>query len=451
MLFANPTRKKAIAYYRHSAEDKQENSVPIQREQAEQFSLTHNIELIHEEADEGVSGLTEHRPGFQRLISDWILRLDAPLFDYVIVYDVSRWGRFQDPNQAAYYEYLCTKKGVRVIYIDRGFPKAEEDLSNNLITNIDRYMAAQYSRVLSTKVFHGSVKVSQAGYSAGGMAPYGLARLLLDENKKPIGILKRGEHKVISNQRVTYVPANDDTTKTVKQIFNLLTKSWRTPKEIAEVLNSEGKVSVTGRPWDRDKVVRILTNQTYTGSMVYNKTWGRLKQKKRVNPKTDWVICPNAFEAVIKPEQFARAQEHLYWLLPYKWKRGVYSIRKAKRLIAQQLIQAVADQENHTVDREWEIRQKLPLLFGVTYYRGLVPHWCFCITEPQRNQETVLAMGIDVLGGETAEKFFNLPTSAFGKNNYLLLSEDDPSYRDFVLSSHQAEEQLLEACNNTVI
>jgi DNA invertase Pin-like site-specific DNA recombinase len=66
MQFLKPTSaKKAVAYYRHSAEDKQENSVAIQREHAEKFAAKHNIEIIHEEADEGVSGLIANRPGFQ--------------------------------------------------------------------------------------------------------------------------------------------------------------------------------------------------------------------------------------------------------------------------------------------------------------------------------------------------------------------------------------------------
>ena len=82
--------KKAIAYYRHSAEDKQENSVPIQREHAEKFAREFGIEIIHEEADEGKTGLLASRPGFERLFNEWVLNDDAPSFDYVLVYDVSR-------------------------------------------------------------------------------------------------------------------------------------------------------------------------------------------------------------------------------------------------------------------------------------------------------------------------------------------------------------------------
>jgi DNA invertase Pin-like site-specific DNA recombinase len=195
--------KRAIAYYRHSAEDKQENSVLIQREHTKKFAEQHTIEIIHEESDEGKSGLLASRPGFDKLFNNWILNPNAPEFNYILVYDVSRWGRFQDPDEAAYYEMLGKKRGKTVIYVTRGFPIEEQKLLMSLQTPIERYMAADYSRNLSNKVFHGSVKVSEQGYSAGGSAPYGLTRVLLDENKNQIRNLKTGERKIIANQRVT--------------------------------------------------------------------------------------------------------------------------------------------------------------------------------------------------------------------------------------------------------
>jgi len=197
LLFSQQIPKKAVAYYRHSAEDKQENSVAIQRQHTEKFAAKHNIEIIHEEADEGKSGLLASRPAFECLFADWIENVNAPHFDYVFVYDVSRWGRFQDQDQAAHLTYLCKKHGKEVVYVSRGFTNATNQLSASLEISIQRYMAAEYSRQLSDKVFYGSVKVSEQGYSSGGTAVYGMARLLLDVNKKPVRILKTGEHKQI--------------------------------------------------------------------------------------------------------------------------------------------------------------------------------------------------------------------------------------------------------------
>jgi DNA invertase Pin-like site-specific DNA recombinase len=223
MLFSQQTRKKAVAYYRHSAEDKQENSVAIQRQHTQKFAAEHNIEIIHEEADEGKSGLLANRPAFEQLFTEWIENKEKS-FDYVFVYDVSRWGRFQDQDQAAHLTYLCKKHGKEVVYISRGFINATNQLSASLEISLQRYMAAEYSRQLSDKVFYGCVKVSEQGYSAGGTAVYGMARLLLDVNKQPIRILKTGEHKQIANERVTFIPKEDETTETVREIFNLFVK-----------------------------------------------------------------------------------------------------------------------------------------------------------------------------------------------------------------------------------
>jgi DNA invertase Pin-like site-specific DNA recombinase len=221
LFFSQQTRKKAIAYYRHSAEDKQENSVAIQRQHTQKFADEHNIEIIHEEADEGKSGLLASRPAFNRLFADWIENDNAPHFDFVFAYDVSRWGRFQDQDQAGHLTYLCTKRGKEVVYVSKGFPNTTNQLISSLETSIQRYMAAEYSRQLSDKVYHGCVKISEQGYSAGGTAVYGMARQLLDVNKKPVRILNIGEHKQIANERVSFTPKEDKTTETVREIFNL--------------------------------------------------------------------------------------------------------------------------------------------------------------------------------------------------------------------------------------
>jgi len=331
-IFSQQTNKKAIAYYRHSAEDKQENSVAIQRQHIQKFAVENNIEIIHEEADEGKSGLLANRPAFERLFADWIKNANAPHFDYVFVYDVSRWGRFQDPEQAAHLTFECTIHGKEIVYVSIGFPDPTNQLLSSLGISIERYSAAKFSRDLSSKVFYGSVKVSEQGYSAGGTAVYGMARLLLDVNKKPIRILNIGEHKQIANERVSFTPKEDETTETVREIFNLFVKEKYLIPDIVTRLNQKGVLSATGKRWDKSKVIKILTDETYIGTRIYNKTWGRLKQKSYKNPRSEWVITPKAFKAAVDEQLFRDAQERLYWLFPNNWRKGFYAIKKAKKI-----------------------------------------------------------------------------------------------------------------------
>ena len=143
------------------------------------------------------------------------------------------------------------------------------------IISLERIWAAEYSRNLSEKVFHGCVEVSRQGFSAGGTACYGLERLLLDEQRRPVRALKDGEQKAIVNQRVTFQPRNDESTRTVQEIFGLCVDGWKTPEEIAAYLNERKVPAPNRRFWSAGNIVRILANQAYAGTRVYNKTWSR--------------------------------------------------------------------------------------------------------------------------------------------------------------------------------
>lgn len=165
------TPKKAIAYYRHSAQDKQENSIDIQKEHVHKFAKTHNIEIIKEFEDEGKSGLsTMGRDAFNDMIENYVIGKKGK-FDYILVLDVSRWGRFQDGDVAGFYKGICKKYGIQVIFTTMGFLK-EDDLFEGFIrVPLEGYRAAAYSRELSGKVFMGQVKDSTAGLSCRLNAP----------------------------------------------------------------------------------------------------------------------------------------------------------------------------------------------------------------------------------------------------------------------------------------
>jgi DNA invertase Pin-like site-specific DNA recombinase len=442
MSFLNFTsQKRAIAYYRHSAEDKQENSVGIQRDHAQKFARENNIEIIHEEADEGKSGLSADRMGFQRLLSNWVLNDDAPTFEYVLVYDVSRWGRFQNPDEAAMYQYQCTKRGKKLIFVDKGMPREDQALITHLQTSIERYMAADYSRQLSNKVFYGSAKISEQGYSAGGAACYGMTRLLLDINKQPIRTLKLGEHKQISNERVTFIPSNDETTQTVKEIFDLCVTYSHDPRDIAKMLNEKGIMSAKGSQWNREKILRVLTNETYTGTRIYNKRWGRLKQKSKSNPRNEWIVCTNAFPAIVSPETFRIAQEKLGHFVPSRSRQTVYSIHKLRCVIYDDLKNLLRNKNIDEDDINF-ILHNFPMTFSAAFLRRNIPHWCFTITEKMRNFDAVIAVGLDSDGKNYSGALFSIPINMFNQNNFVIFSKEEKIYFEMLLQKDQIAEKL---------
>jgi DNA invertase Pin-like site-specific DNA recombinase len=186
-------RPRAVAYYRHSAQDRQENSIPIQREQVREWAEKNGVEIIQEFEDAGKSGLNaEGRPAFTTMMNDWVKQRND--FELVLCLDVSRWGRFQDIDLSARYSGECSEHGKQVVYTTIGMARKDDNFQPVYI-HFERFRAAQYSKELSQKVWRGCIKIAQQGYWAGGAPPYALNRLLLDERREPVHVLEPGQRK----------------------------------------------------------------------------------------------------------------------------------------------------------------------------------------------------------------------------------------------------------------
>lgn len=304
-----PSLIRAVAYYRHSAQDRQENSIPIQQDQVRAWAKQHGVEIIREFCDAGKSGLnSEGRPAFTEMMDEWITKRDD--FDYVLCLDVSRWGRFQDIDLSAQFSAICKKHKKQVIYTTIGKPK-EDDPLYPVYVQFERFRAAQYSRELSDKVWRGCVKIAEQGYWAGGPPPFGLNRLLLDEKREPLNVLQPGQRKGIQNQRVTLVEGNPEEVAIIRRIFEAFVIHGLSEYKIAEDLNHDGILSPGGRRWGAGSVLARLRNEKYAGTMVYNQTSGKLKTPKHPNPPEEWVRTPDAFTGVIDFELYRRAQQIL--------------------------------------------------------------------------------------------------------------------------------------------
>ncbi len=263
------------------------------------------MQIVRTYSDEARSGLNiEGRNGLRDLIRD----VETGRADYtdVLVYDVSRWGRFQDVDESAYYEYICKRANVRVHYCAEQFEN-DGSLSSTLLKTIKRTMAGEYSRELSVKVFAGQCRLIEHGFRQGGPAGYGLRRQLVDRDRNPKEILARGVHKSIQTDRVILVPGPESEVQVVRQIYDRFTQGPSTEREIAAWLNGRGLVTDLGRPWTRGIVHQILTNPKYGGANVYNRRSFKLKRKRVVNPPEMWIRCDDAFTPIVPVEQFKQA------------------------------------------------------------------------------------------------------------------------------------------------
>src|ERR1700761_9198231 len=180
------TEARAAQYVRMST-NYQRYSIENQAAVIAAYAQLHGLKIVRTYRDAGESGLKlKNRAGLAQLLDD--VQSGCAGFHHILVYDVSRWGRFQDIDESAHYEYLCKRAHVRVHYCVEVFNN-DNTLYSTLIKTLKRSMAAEYSRELSAKVFEGQVHLIELGYRQGGHPGLGLRRLLLDHNGKAKGLL----------------------------------------------------------------------------------------------------------------------------------------------------------------------------------------------------------------------------------------------------------------------
>jgi DNA invertase Pin-like site-specific DNA recombinase len=295
----------AVAYVRMSTEH-QQYSTSNQMDMIREYAKRRGLEIVREYSDEGKSGLNiQGRDSLAQLIQDVQGERN---FSSILVYDVSRWGRFQDADESAYYEYICRQAGVAVHYCAEQFENDGSPVST-IVKGVKRAMAGEYSRELSSKVFQGACRLIQLGYKQGGTAGYGLRRMLIDQSGQHKGMLKIGEHKSIQTDRVILVPGPGDEVRRVQWMYRAFVHEQKTEAEIAAALNTEGVLTDFGRAWTRGTVHEVLTNEKYIGNNVYHRTSFKLKRKHVVNPPERWIRAKAAFQGIVDPELFFSARE----------------------------------------------------------------------------------------------------------------------------------------------
>lgn len=294
----------AAQYLRMSTEHQQystENQSCVISQYAERNGFT----IVRAYSDPARSGLwLRNRPGLRELLRD--VASGEISYRAILVYDVSRWGRFQDTDESAHYEFLCKSAGIPVHYCAEAFPNDGSTFS--LITKtLKRLMAAEYSRELGVKVLAGQKRLAQLGFKQGGVPTYGYRRLLLSSDRKPKQPLTSGERKSLATDRVVLTPGPANEVEQVREIFRMFALEGWSIKGIARNLNSRGIPFSDNGPWSHCVLARILRDPTYLGYYIYNKRTMRLGTRSVRNNKADWIVVPKAHQGIVDPAIFAKA------------------------------------------------------------------------------------------------------------------------------------------------
>jgi DNA invertase Pin-like site-specific DNA recombinase len=336
----------AAQYLRMSTEH-QQYSFDNQRAAIGDYASKAGFVVTKTYSDAGKSGLVlKHRDGLRQLLNDVVG--GRAEYKAILVYDVSRLGRFQDVDEAAHYEFICKAAGVRIHYCAEQFSN-DGSLPNSMMKALKRVMAGEYSRELSTKVHEGSKRVSIAGFRTGGMAGYGLRRLLVSADREAKCILLRRERKALQSDHVILVPGPDDEVRWVREIYRLFTEAKWLPSAIAAKLRKEG-VAYTGfkrKAWYGGAIRRLLKNPKYCGCSVFGQSTSRLHTKRIVNPPNSWTITTGAWQPLVDPTIFEQAKKRFENLRNYRTDAellsGLRSLLEKKGTLSLELVNRARD------------------------------------------------------------------------------------------------------------
>jgi DNA invertase Pin-like site-specific DNA recombinase len=299
------------AQYLRMSTDHQQYSIQNQSAAIQRWADEHRFTIVQTYEDAGKSGLVlNRREGLRQLLQDVVSREIS--YRAILVLDVSRWGRFQDIDEAAHYEFLCRSAGIPVHYCAESFAN-DASLPSMIMKALKRMMAGEYSRELSAKVYAGASRLAQLGFKQGGIAGHGYRRTLVSASRERKLILLPGQRKSIQEDRVILVPGPAEEVNCIREIFRLFVDDHKMPKAIAAELNGRGYKyeGVLRHQWYPQAVNRILRNAKYTGNCIYGRCSGKLHTPKISLPPSMWIVKESAWQPLIDQQTFNVAQQRL--------------------------------------------------------------------------------------------------------------------------------------------
>lgn len=337
----NP-RTQAAAYLRRST-DRQEQSIPDQRNEITRWAAEHGYDIIREYINDAVSGtLADKRPGFQQMIAD----AERGDFRAVIVWNSDRFSR-GDVTETEHYRYLLRRAGVTLLSVTEDYLH-RDGIDGDVLRTVKQFQNRQYSISLSQNTLRGQISAVLGESDPGRAAPYGYDREIIapdgslifrirfnpgrvrevyDKDGKLQARYAKGQAfaKPGRECRARLVLSDPQRVQVIKDIFRLCLEGVGFASIAAE-LNAKGIPGPCRENWGFTTIKAILENPTYRGDLVWNRRTeakfyrvrnGRTQQRKRQlgeakivkTDNADWVVVPNAVPAIISTADWEKAQE----------------------------------------------------------------------------------------------------------------------------------------------
>ena len=226
---------KAVIYARYSSTNQREESIEGQLRECHDFANKNNIVIIGEYCDRAISGKTDKRPEFQKMIKD----SEKKRFDTLLLYTIDRFAR--NRYDSAMYKAKLKKNGVQIIYVKQPISQEPEGI---ILESVLEGYAEYYSENLSRAVKRGLKENALHGIASGSV---------------PLGYAKGEDKKYV----IDPVGA-----KIVKEIYELYAQGSSIP-EIVSYCNAHGYKTARGKAFVKNSLRTILTSDKYIGMYRY--------------------------------------------------------------------------------------------------------------------------------------------------------------------------------------
>ena len=269
-----------VALYARVSSDRQDVdlSVAAQLRALRDYANKNDYFVAREYVDEAESGRIADRPQFSKMI-DEASKPSAP-FKEILVWKFSRFTRKRE--HAVAFKSMLRRKGVRVVSITE---HADDSATGRLLEGIIESVDEFYSENLAQEVVRGMREAASRGFWVASRVPYGYRKLMVQDGAK---------------KRPTLEP-DPATAPVVQRIFGMA-ECGKGILDITRTLNDEGIANPTGRLWSKNGVHIILSNEAYTGTLV----WG-VDAKDKADP----VRVEKAFPVIVSKSQFRRVNRKL--------------------------------------------------------------------------------------------------------------------------------------------
>lgn len=251
--------KKAVIYARYSSHNQRDESIEGQLRECHEYAAKNDYIILEEYCDRALTGKTDNRAGFQKMIKD----AKNNKFNYVLVYKLDRFAR--NRYDSAMYKNMLKKHNVKVISIKENISDSPEGI---ILESVLEGMAEYYSANLSQNIKRGMTENAlQCKFNGSG---------------RPLG------YTITPDKRFELDPVG---AKVVKEIFQLYVSGTPVSK-IIEYCNEKGYKTSRGQVFNKNSINRIITNNRYTGVYQHGD-----------------IVIEGGIPAIIDKQTFEKAQE----------------------------------------------------------------------------------------------------------------------------------------------